>query len=276
MAMRSTSNFKFAQTSQIAGNIQLNSSDQQTYRGQLSHANPDRFYRLRLTQRSSLKATLTAADTNVDLALISSQGKTLKLTAGQSNQTGNAGESISSNLPKGTYYIRVSGQQSNSSYKLKLSTSDAQNARQQGGRSVDDSNNSAFVQRVVELTNFQRSQAGLAPLKLNEKLSKAAYAHSRDMALNDYFSHTGSDGSDVSDRVRSTGYRYLNAGENIAAGYTTPEDAVQGWMNSPGHRANILFPDVKEIGVGFYSLSNDSGKAPFQYYWTQDFATPAR
>jgi uncharacterized protein YkwD len=276
MAMRSTGNFKFAPTSRIAGDIQLSSRDQQAYSGQLSSATPDRFYRLRLTQRSSLKASLTGTNTNVDLALLNGQGKTLKLAAGQ------ASESISRSLPKGTYYIRVSGQQSNTSYQLKLVTNDTRQGGQLGKpaggtRSFSDAaNNSAFVQRVVELTNLQRSQAGLAPLTLNEKLSKAAYVHSRDMALKDYFSHTGSDGSNASDRVRRAGYRYLNAGENIAAGYATPEEAVQGWMNSPGHRANILFPNVTEIGVGFYALSNDSGKAPFQYYWTQDFATPAR
>ena len=268
MAMRSTGNFKSAHAPRIAGDIQLNNGDQQTYSGQLNGANSDRFYRLRLSQRSSLQASLTAANANMDLAVLSSQGKTLKLAHGN----GQASESISRSLPKGTYYVRVSGQQGKTPYQLTLAAGDETG----GTRSAADANNSAFVERVVEMTNFQRSQAGLAPLKLNQKLSEAAYTHSRDMALNDYFSHTGSDGSDVTARVRSAGYRYLNAGENIAAGYATPEEAMQGWMNSPGHRANILFPNVKEIGVGFYALSNDSGNAPYQYYWTQDFATPAR
>ena len=267
--MRSTGSFKFAKAPHVSGDIQLNSSDPQTYSGQLNGASSDRFYKLRLNQRSSLNASLTAADPNVKLAVLDSQGKTLKV----SNQAGQTSESISRSLPKGTYYIEVSGRNSNTSYQLTLAASGGQKG---GARSSDAGNNNAFVQRIVELTNFQRSQVGLAPLKLNQKLSAAAYTHSRDMALNDYFSHTGSDGSDVNARVRSAGYRYRNAGENISAGYATPEEAMEGWMNSPAHKANILFPQVTEIGVGFYTLSNDGGNAPYEYYWTQDFATPAR
>lgn len=130
----------------------------------------------------------------------------------------------------------------------------------------------AFIIRIAELTNRQRVQAGIAPLRLNLKLSAAAYTHSRNMALNDFFGHTGSDGSRVGQRVAAQGYKYSRVGENIAAGYATPEQVMEGWMNSPGHRANILSPDVREIGVGFYFLANDSGQAPYQYYWTQNFA----
>ncbi|NJR64319.1 MAG: CAP domain-containing protein [Leptolyngbyaceae cyanobacterium CRU_2_3] len=175
-------------------------------------------------------------------------------------------------VEQGTYYVRVSRERGNTPYKLNLAVKSSQTDAEPPSPAL---NNSSFVQRVVDLTNAYRTQAGLQPLKLNAKLSAAAYKHSRDMALNDFFNHTGSDGSRAADRISKQGYNYGNAGENIAAGYTTPETVFQGWMNSPGHRANILYPNVKEIGVGFYFLSNDSGKAPYQYYWTQAFATPA-
>ena len=130
--------------------------------------------------------------------------------------------------------------------------------------------NDSFEQRVFDLTNEQRQQAGLQPLQMNDKLDRAADAHSEDMALQHYFSHNSLDGSPASDRVKKEGYNYSTFGENIAAGQTTPEDVVQGWMNSPGHRANILNPNFKEIGVGYYYLANDSG---YHSYWTQDFGT---
>ncbi|MBD3881758.1 T9SS type A sorting domain-containing protein [Phormidium tenue FACHB-886] len=266
--MRTNGNFKSAQTRGTVNAIELKSGEQQTYQGQVSSAGADRLYRLRINQRSSFQASLTNLNANANLTLLNSRGKTLKASA----KGGQANESINRRLAKGTYFIRVSGQQGSTAYKLQLAAVDA---LQNGTRSSADANNSALVQRVVELTNLQRSQAGLAPLKLNAKLSNAAYVHSRDMALRDFFSHTGSDGSNVTNRIREAGYRSLNAGENIAAGYATAEAVVEGWMNSPGHRANILFPNVKEIGVGFYFLSNDSGAVLQRYYWTQDFATPA-
>lgn len=137
------------------------------------------------------------------------------------------------------------------------------------------STDNSFVQRVVDLTNTQRTQAGLQPLRLNSKLNNIATAHSEDMAQHDYFSHNGLDGSTVGDRAKGAGYQFSSVGENIAAGYTTPEDVVQGWMNSPGHRANILNPNYQEIGVGYYYLANDTGKVNYHSYWTEDFGTSA-
>ncbi|MBR8838528.1 MAG: hypothetical protein DSM106950_32135, partial [Stigonema ocellatum SAG 48.90 = DSM 106950] len=119
--------------------------------------------------------------------------------------------------------------------------------------------NDSFIQRVVDLTNQQRQQAGLQPLQLNDKLEHAANAHSQDMALNHYFSHNSLDGSPASDRAKNEGYQYSTFGENIAAGQATPEDVVQAWLNSPGHRANILNPNYHDIGVGYYYLANDNG-----------------
>ncbi len=263
--MKSARDLKTASNLKTAAHLSLNSGDRHTYQGQLEPSNLSRLYRIRCSQ-GNLSLSLMELKTNASLSLLNSKGKVL----GQSDQAGVSPESLTQTVGQGTYYVRVSGNRS-SKYKLSLAIDSAQ-------RSLGDQRSASydFVQRVVDLTNAQRAQAGLPALKHNAKLSAAAYVHSRDMALNDYFNHTGSDRSKVTDRVSAQGYNYLNAGENIAAGYATPEAVVEGWMNSPGHRANILYPKVQEIGVGFYFLANDSGQAPYQYYWTQDFATPGR
>ncbi|MFL9458672.1 MULTISPECIES: CAP domain-containing protein [Nostocales] len=131
-----------------------------------------------------------------------------------------------------------------------------------------------FINRVVELTNVERQRAGLPPLRLDGRLAAAAEKHSVDMAMRDYFDHKGEDGSSPFDRIKATGYRYSRAAENIYAGGSTPEDAVKGWMNSSGHRKNILNPEYREIGVGYYFLANDSGQVNYKHYWTQVFGTP--
>ena len=128
-----------------------------------------------------------------------------------------------------------------------------------------------LTEKVVELTNIEREKAGLQPLKINNQLANTAQNHSNNMAEDDFFSHTGADGSSVSDRVEDSGYQYSTTGENIAAGQTSAEEVVEGWMDSPGHRANILNPDYTEIGVGYEQLQNDPGSVNYNHYWTQVF-----
>ncbi|MDY6806188.1 MAG: CAP domain-containing protein [Cyanobacteriota bacterium] len=131
-----------------------------------------------------------------------------------------------------------------------------------------------FVDRVVELTNKERAKYGLKPVKLNLVLNQVALRHSQDMAMQDFFDHIGLDGSEPWDRMSRGGYQYSVAAENIAAGFLTPETVVKAWMDSPGHRANILAPDVEEIGIGYYFLGSDRGKVNYKHYWTQVFGTP--
>lgn len=130
---------------------------------------------------------------------------------------------------------------------------------------VDDSI-TAYEDRVTALTNAEREAAGCAPLAVDERLRTAARGHSHDMAANDYFSHTSLDGRTPSDRAREAGYPG-GVGENIAYGYRTPEDVMRGWMNSDGHRRNILSCRYTVIGVG---LAYDERGRP---YWTQKFGT---
>lgn len=133
---------------------------------------------------------------------------------------------------------------------------------------------SAYAQQVVELTNNERARAGCPPLRVNLQLVAAAQGHSEDMAFNDFFSHTGSDGSSPWDRMADAGYQWREAGENIAAGYTSPQSVMNGWMNSEGHRNNILNCSFEEIGVGYIYLQNDIGDVNYRHYWTQLFARP--
>jgi uncharacterized protein YkwD len=123
---------------------------------------------------------------------------------------------------------------------------------------------SGATARVVEIVNNERSKAGCTPLTVNDKLTRAAQDHSKDMAEHRNMSHTGSDGSDPGERITQAGYNWSTYGENVAYGYTTPERVMEGWMSSPGHKRNILNCDFKEIGVGLVRSGN---------YWTQDFGT---
>ncbi|MER5228243.1 CAP domain-containing protein [Streptomyces flaveus] len=120
------------------------------------------------------------------------------------------------------------------------------------------------VARVVALVNSERAKVGCSPVTLNAKLSQAAQAHSADMASHNTMSHTGSDGSDPGQRITRAGYLWSTYGENVAYGYSTPEQVMAGWMASAGHKRNILDCGFKEIGVGAAQPGN---------YWTQDFGT---
>jgi uncharacterized protein YkwD len=116
----------------------------------------------------------------------------------------------------------------------------------------------------VELVNAERAEAGCSPVKVNTTLTRAAQDHSEDMAASGTMSHTGSDGSSPGDRITRAGYSWSTYGENVAYGYSTPEQVMTGWMNSPGHKENILNCAFKEIGVGLAQPGS---------YWTQDFGT---
>lgn len=122
----------------------------------------------------------------------------------------------------------------------------------------------ALEDEVTALTNAERAAAGCGELRTDERLRTAARGHSRDMADNDYFSHTGLDGSSPTDRAQAAGYDG-GVAENIAVGYRTPADVMRGWMNSDGHRNNLLNCSHRVIGVG---LAYDSGG---RAYWTQNF-----
>ena len=133
--------------------------------------------------------------------------------------------------------------------------------------------------RVVARTNYYRQQFGCQPLTIDKRLTASAQRHSEDMALHDLFDHVGSDGSSPSQRITAAGYKWSLAAENLAAGYTSPEEVVDAWFNevppNDGHRRNLLNCALRQVGVGYYDLANDGGKYTFHTYWTQDLATPS-
>lgn len=110
-----------------------------------------------------------------------------------------------------------------------------------------------------------------APVSWNGALGNAALAHSRDMAEYRYFSHRGRDGRAAADRALQAGYRWRRIGENIASGQASADDAVAGWLSSPGHCANIMNGAFTEMGAS-YAISR--GRTGSRVYWTQVFAVP--
>ncbi len=146
-------------------------------------------------------------------------------------------------------------------------------------------------QQVVELVNQERWDNGqLPPLKQAAELHACAGDHSSNMALRDFFAHCDPDtGTLPWDRMTAAGYYWSWAGENIAAGYSSPTAVMAGWMASSGHRANILSTSFREIGVGYAYQSGDLSnvredangdcvadtfnKGPYYSYWTQTFGT---
>ena len=126
------------------------------------------------------------------------------------------------------------------------------------------------VARVVELTNLQRQQAGLAPLAVNPNLAQAAQGYADVLASGDCFAHTCGPVPNFAQRLEDAGYaEWRTLGENIAAGQPSAEDVVAAWMASPGHRANILNPAYTEIGVGA------TVGGPYGLNWTQEFGARA-
>lgn len=122
---------------------------------------------------------------------------------------------------------------------------------------------SAYAQRVVELVNEERAKAGLKPVTVQKNITAAAQV--RAVETVSQFSHTRPDGTSFSTALKEQGVSYRGSGENIAWGQKTPEQVMNGWMNSAGHRANILNAKFTSIGVGYHQTSGGVN------YWTQLF-----
>ena len=125
-----------------------------------------------------------------------------------------------------------------------------------------DSSVLSYEKEVVRLVNEIRAENGLQALTYDWELSRVARYKSQDMKDNKYFSHTSPTYGSPFQMIKNFGITYRSAGENIAKGYATPQAVVNGWMNSSGHRANILNASFNRIGVGYVASGN---------YWTQMF-----
>jgi uncharacterized protein YkwD len=122
--------------------------------------------------------------------------------------------------------------------------------------------------QIVALINHERTSRDLSTLTIDARLTAAAQGHSQDMARNNFFDHIGSDGSNSGGRISREDYPWTFFAENLGCGYPTAEAMLKGWLDSPGHRVNMLAPEAAHIGVGLvYDPDTDCG-----YYWTSEFA----
>jgi len=127
----------------------------------------------------------------------------------------------------------------------------------------NDTSEHAFIQQVVNLVNEERAKEGLAPLTIDTKVQAAAMVRAKECEVS--FSHTRPDGSNFATALKEQNVSYRSSGENIAYGQQTPEAVMRAWMNSSGHRANIMNPNFTTIGVGYYENANGTD------YWCQLF-----
>ncbi|EIT86741.1 Cysteine-rich secretory protein family [Fictibacillus macauensis ZFHKF-1] len=135
-------------------------------------------------------------------------------------------------------------------------------ATNQGQNGTTEATNASQIQQVVDLTNAERRKNGLKELTLDRQLTQMAQAKANDMDRNNYFSHNSPTKGSPFNQMKNSGVDYNQAAENIATGQNTPSDAVNDWMNSEGHRKNILNPDYTHIGVGHTTTDE---------MWVQEF-----
>lgn len=135
----------------------------------------------------------------------------------------------------------------------------------QASTSVSNVDFESYKEEVLRLVNIERAKEGLVELTMDYNLSRVAQLKSEDMIKNNYFSHNSPVYGTPFDMMKSHGIRYRIAGENIAMGHSTPQEVVQGWMNSEGHRKNIMNPRFTHLGMGIQK--SESGRI----YWTQMF-----
>jgi uncharacterized protein YkwD len=273
-------------------------ADGLTLKDQVGSTNQNDFFRFKLKNRSSFGLDLKSSGGKANTMLISDlngngqvdRNEIIANTSGKSSTfKKNGSKSINcDSLEAGTYFIRVFSQKrGDTKYSLTLATTSLtdsglnNNMVESRGGGISDlpsappvSTLPKFVADVLRFTNDFRLQNNLKPLVYNDRLSTAAVTQSQNMAVQDFFAHEGLDGSTPQTRGTAAGYQG-GVGENIAAGFTTPRSVVDAWINSPGHRANLLNPSYKDIGIGFYDYPNDTGKSNYNYYWTQDFGIPA-
>lgn len=171
--------------------------------------------------------------------------------------------------PKGYYVsLYIDSLNSNEPAGLLVKRSNAR----VNNRSISDQVKSGYEKQLFDLANVFRAENGLNTLSWNEQAAAAAAKHSQDMAKRNFFDHTNPDGKTPADRLADNGAgAYRTLGENISAGYSTPIDAHFGWVNSQGHRNNLLNANFTTLGAGVASGLSSSN---YDIYYTQNFFTP--
>lgn len=147
-------------------------------------------------------------------------------------------------------------------------TSSSADNIQSGGNVSSAAGTSQQAQAVLNLVNQERNKVGLKSLTLSTRLTSIANMKAQDMAVNNYFSHTSPKYGSPFQMLQHFGVTYRTAGENIAAGQRSAQEVMNAWMNSSGHRANILNANYTELGVGYYTGGS------YGVYWVQEFIKP--
>ena len=250
-------------------------SDAATIRDRVSAKNRSDLFSFTVSSASQLNLQFRSSGRGAALQLIQDRNQNGLVDAGEAIATAKMRPkrgAIESNLAAGAYFLQVSttGRGTNN-YRLRMTTTAAAPTE---SPNPPLSPSPSMAEQVLSFVNDFRSRNGLATVRLNNQLNTAAQGHSQSMATQDFFSHQGKDGSTFDQRIRAAGYLFSTAAENIAAGHLTASAVVDGWINSPGHRANMLNPNVQEIGVGHVFLSNDPGVEQWQHYWTLKLASP--
>jgi uncharacterized protein YkwD len=127
---------------------------------------------------------------------------------------------------------------------------------------------SAWREGMLQQINRIRMRYGLTSLRIDDRLNIAAQRHADDMARRDFFDHRSPDGTRMTDRADLTGYHWRRLIENIAGGYPNFTAAIEGWMESPEHRAGLLDNKVRDAGFGYVYLPRDGGRVQKAHYWT--------
>lgn len=240
-------------------------SQGRTYRNLIGAGDAEDWYRLRLKTRSHIQLTLKGLRNNADLELVRDDNRNRELDFGEivasSRSLARRPDQIEiRGLSAGTYYLRVFASGNRTRYRLRAAAKPVAQPD--------------FTYDVVQRTNAIRASRGLHRLAVNTQLTQAAQRYAKQMAMEDFFSHQGIDGSTWQQRIRATGYEFSDAAENLAIGHRTPTQVINGWMNSPGHRANMLAHQVQEIGVGYFFMPQDRGRVVANHYWAESFGTP--
>ncbi|WP_207669754.1 CAP domain-containing protein [Cellulosilyticum sp. WCF-2] len=183
--------------------------------------------------------------------------------AGTNNGTSNGGNTDTDcEINNGNNIGTDNGTNNDTSTGTDNGTNNDTNTGNDSTTDTDVSTQTAYENKVLELVNAERAKQGLKPLEMDESVRNVARLKSQDMKKNNYFSHTSPTYGTPFEMLKKYGISYKSAGENIAQGYQTPEQVVKGWMNSSGHRANILNASYTHIGIGYEADGN---------YWTQMF-----
>ena len=224
--------------------------------GQANAAAPD----CNTPKQINIKDAQAAQNINVDelLKKFNAQGQSAQAAAPQ--QETQAPEQAEA-APPGTAQAPEQSEEAKAPEQTQQNTKAQQSENTDKAEQTKDA--SQFEQKVVDLVNQEREKQGLKPLTLNKKLSDVARTKSKDMMDKGYFDHNSPTYGSPFDMMKQFGIEYTTAGENIAKGQQSPEDVMNAWMNSDGHRKNILNPDFTEIGVGY--VKGDTT------YWTQQF-----